>query len=367
MGFDRGSIAFRVCLLPQPLPQDAVARFAANAAGPLTQVYDEPSWGWVTGRFLLETDITDESSLFGSYIHVCLRQAEKKIPGSLMTAECRLEELVQMRARKVDHLNRKAIKEIKEEVKQRLMPKMPPSVSGTYAAIDPVSGFLYVTATSERQLDLFNGFFAKAIGFDPLPMTPDNLAQVKYGVDPLSVPALNISPALEDNDGATGLLGENFLTWLWFYQESRNGILPPTRLGDFSLMIDGPLTFVAEGGGSFESSLRKGTPTNSAEARSAMMVGKKLRSARIVLARNKGEEWSCTLDASQFVIRGLRLPEGESLDPVDLFIDRMTSLDTFRQVLFELFHLYLKTVTDPKGRAEYQAKAKAWVEAHAQC
>ena len=189
---------------------------------------------------------------------------------------------------------------------------------------------------------------------------------MKYGVDPLSVPALNISPALEDNDGATGLLGENFLTWLWFYQESRNGILPPTRLGDFSLMIDGPLTFVAEGGGSFESSLRKGTPTNSAEARSAMMVGKKLRSARIVLARNKGEEWSCTLDASQFVIRGLRLPEGESLDPVDLFIDRMTSLDTFRQVLFELFHLYLKTVTDPKGRAEYQAKAKAWVEAHAQ-
>ncbi len=65
MGFDRGSITFRVCLLPQPLPQDAVARFAANAAGPLTQVYDEPSWGWVTGRFLLETDITDENSLFG--------------------------------------------------------------------------------------------------------------------------------------------------------------------------------------------------------------------------------------------------------------------------------------------------------------
>ena len=119
MGFDRGSIAFRVCLLPQQLPQDAVARFAANAAGPLTQVYDEPSWGWVTGRFLLETDITDENSLFGSYIHVCLRQAEKKIPGSLMTAECRLEELVQMRARKVDHLNRKAIKEIKEEVDGR--------------------------------------------------------------------------------------------------------------------------------------------------------------------------------------------------------------------------------------------------------
>lgn len=366
MGFDRGSVTCRICKLPERLPPDALERFAAQAAGPLAHVQDEPVWGWVTGRFLLETEITEENARFGSAIHLCLRQAERKIPASLMNAECRLEELVQMKARNVEHLNRKAIREIKEDVRKRLLPNMPPTFSGTYVAIDTSTQFLYVTATSEKQLDLFCGFFAKATGIDPIPMTPDSLAQLLYGTEPSSLPAVNISPVLEEDAGATGLLGDNFLTWLWFYQESRNGVLPPTRLGEFSLMVDGPLTFVAQGGGAFESSLRKGTPTNSAEARSAMMVGKKLRSAKLVVVRGKGEEWSFTLDASQFILRGLKLPEGEAMDPADIFEERMANLDILRQLLFELFHLYLNTVKDTDKRREFQKKAKQWVQDHAQ-
>ncbi len=366
MGFDRGTVTCRICLLPEPLPQDALQRFAAQAACAVDQVFDEPSWGWVTGRFLLETELREDNVKFGSFLHVCLRQAERKVPTVLLNAECKLEEMVQMKVRNVDHLNRKAIREIKDEIRQRLLPQMPPSFSGIYAAIDPAEGYLYVSATSEKQLDLFAGFFSKAMGFDPLPMTPDALAQLKYGVEPATVPAVNISPDLEDKEGATGLLGENFLTWLWFFQESHKGILPPTRLGDFQLLVDGPLTFVAQGGGAYESSLRKGTPTISAEARSAMMVGKKLRSAKIMLARNKGEEWSCILDASQFILRGLKLPEGDAMDPVDVFVERMTNLDIFRQMLFELFHLYLNTVTDSAKRAQYQKDAKKWVQEHEQ-
>lgn len=366
MGFDRGTMTFRVCMLPKPLPKDALERLAAQAARSLDYVTDEPEWGWVSGRFLLETDINEDTCKFGPILHICLRQAERKVPSSLLNAECKLEELAQMRARNLDHLNRKIMKEIKEDVKKRLVSRMPPSLSGIYAAIDTVTGYIYLSATSEKQLELFSGFFDKALDFDPLPMTPDNLASVKYNTDPLSIPAVNISPELEDVQGATGLLGENFLTWLWFFQESHNGILPPTRLGDFSLLVDGPLTFVAEGSGAFDCSLKKGTPTNSAEARSAMLVGKKLRRAKLVLARNKGEEWSCTLDASQFVIRGLKLPEGEAMDPIDVFTERMANLDIFRQVLFELFHLYLNTVTDAEKRKEYQNSVKKWVAEHAQ-
>jgi hypothetical protein len=362
MGFDHGTITCRVCALPQPLPEDILEKFAANAAGPIEHATDEPVWGWVSGRFLLENNINEETSKFGSYIHVCLRQTERKIPGSLLTAECRLAELAQMRVDNTDHLNRKQKKAIKEEVRERLLPSMPPALSGIYVAIDPVAQLLYTNAISERQFDLLCGFFAKAVGFDPIPMTPDNLAQVKYDTDPLSVPAVNISPEIDDVNGATGQLGENFLTWLWYFQEENNGIIPPTKLGDFSLLIDGPLTLVAEGAGSFESSLRKGAPTNSAEARAAMLVGKKLRSAKLILARGKGEEWSCTLDASQFVFRGLKLPEGDSLDPTDIFMERMANLDIFRQMIFELFHLYLTIVRNPEKLADYQQKAKKWVQ-----
>ncbi len=367
MPFDKGNLTFRICSLPQPIPADVLENFRADAAGSLEHVQDEPVWGWVSGRHLLETDINEDTAKFGPFFNICLRQAERKIPSSLLTAQCRLEEMVRMRADGVDHLNRKVVKQIKEEVRERLLPKMPPQFSGTYCAIDPVTNMLYTTATSAKQYDILMGYLTKALGFEPEAMTPDNLALLKYEIDPTTIPAVNISPAIDDVNGATGLLGENFLTWLWFFQESRNGVLPATRLGDFSLLIDGPLTFVAEeGGGAFESSLRKGTPTISAEARSAMMVGKKLRSAKLVLARGKGEEWSCTMDASQFVFRGLRLPEGDSMDPVDVFIERMANLDIFRQVIFELFRLYLTIVTDDKKRAEYQTAAKQWVQDHAQ-
>ena len=366
MGFDHGNITFRVCSLPEALPQDALERFDADHACPLERVGDEPSWGWVSGRFLLENEINEETSKIGSYYHVCLRQAERKIPAALLNAECRLAELSRMKADNTDHLNRKIRKEIKEEVKAHLAPQMPPTFAGTYCAIDPIANMLYVTATSDKQFDLFSGYFGKAMGFNPLPMTPDNLAASQYNIDPSDIPAVNISPELSDASGATGLLGENFLTWLWQYVEERNGVLPSSKLGDFSLMVDGPLTFVAEGGGAFESSLRKGTPTISAEARSAMLVGKKLRSAKLILAREKGEEWSCTMDASQFIFRGLKLPEGDSLDPHDIFIERMTNLDIFRQVIFELFHLYLTVMNDSAKRSDYQKKAKKWVENHEQ-
>ena len=366
MGFDHGTITFRVCSLPDRLPNDALERFAAEHAGPLEHVTEEPSWGWVSGRFLLETQINEDTAKFGPYLHVCLRQAERKIPAALLNAECRLAELSRMKADNTDHLNRKIRKDIKEEIKQRLAPQMPPTFTGTYCAIDPVANMLYVSATSDKQFDLFSGYFNKAIGFSPLPLTPDNLALNQFQTDPMDIPAINISPEIDDSIGATGLLGENFLTWLWQYEEEREGILPPTKLGDFSLMVDGPLTFVAEGNGAFESSLRKGMPTISAEARSAMLVGKKLRSAKLILARGKGEEWSCTMDASQFVFRGLKLPEGEALDPADVFEERMANLDIFRQVISELFHLYLTVMKDPAKRSDYQKKAKKWVENHEQ-
>ncbi len=366
MGFEQGNLTFRICALPMPLPQDALARFAESAAGPLDNVKDEPVWGWVSGRFMLEGRIDEETCKIGPFIHICLRQAERKIPSSLLNAEVRLAELSQMAADKVDHLSRKQIKSIKAEVRERLLPNMPPSLSGIYCVFDPVANLMYTTATSTRQLDIIGGFLVKALGFEPIPLTPDALAQTWYETDPTTIPPINISPELKDDAGATGLLGENFLTWLWHFMEQHNGMIPPTKLGDFGLLIDGPLTFVAEGNGAFESSLRKGTPTNSAEARAAMIVGKKLRSAKLILARGKGEEWSCTLDASQFVIKGLKLPEGDSMDAEDIFNERMANLDIFRQVIFELFHLYLTVAADADKRAEYQKQAKEWVKNHEQ-
>ena len=87
MPFDQGTITFRICRLPQSMPEDAIEKFAALVAPPLEDIQDEPVWGWVSPRHLLDTRIDETTIKFAGHYHLCLRQAERKIPASLLTAE----------------------------------------------------------------------------------------------------------------------------------------------------------------------------------------------------------------------------------------------------------------------------------------
>ena len=361
MGFDQGRLTFRICRLSEPLPKDAVKRFAADHAQSLDGVMGEPQWGWGTTRHLLDTNITEDSVKLGSYYHICLRQAVRKIPASLLQAECRIQELSKMEAEGRESLNKKERRAIKEEVKEQLLPNMPPQLSGVFVAIDTVEQLLFTTATSQHSLDVFLGMFSKAMGFEPTVLTPDVAASELFHIDAETIPSFCISPDLNAPDGdENGTVGQNFLTWLWYFQEERGGVLPQSKLGEFSLMLDGPMTFVSEGAGAMESVVRKGSPVVSAEAKASLLVGKKLKSARLILARDD-QEWSCQVDADEFVFRGLKLPEGEAMDPLSIFEERMTNLYIFQSVFFGLYQKFLGEMSDGKKLADYRKKAKNWV------
>ena len=360
MPFDQGSVTFRICYLPEPLPEDFLQRFAALAAPRLQQVQDEPVWGWVSGRHLLEDRIDEETCKLGPYYHICLRQAERKIPASLLNAECRIIELNRMAEADLERLPRKEKQSIKAEVRERLLPDMPPQISGSYIVLDKSENYMYTSATSPRQMDLLLGFFNKTLGFEPIPLTLENIADDILGINSHQIPLFNLSPDLPDT-GDTGTLGENFLTWLWYYQESNHGVLPRSQMGEFSFLLDGPLVLVAEGNGALESNIRKGAPTISAEAKAALRVGKKLRRAKLIFARNQGEEWSFTLDVNDFIVKGLKLPEGENMDRIGIFEERMENIYIVRTLLFALFQRYLKELSDTQKAEQYRQNAKTWI------
>ena len=361
MPFDQGTVSFRVCMLPKELPDDALDRFAAHAAGSLDYVRDEPQFGWVSGRHLLETQIDEETSVKAGYLHLALRQAVRKVPGALLRAECRMAELAFLRESGSSTVNRKERKRIKEEVTERLLPKMPPQISGIPVVIDAQDNLAYVGAPSQKQFDTFLEHFCQAIGFEPIPMTPEVACTNTASVEPEAIVPINFSPELADS-AAGGTLGQNFLTWLWFYQEETGGELPPTQLGTFGLLLEGPLLFVADGPGALESVIRKGMPTLSAEAKAALTVGKKLKRAKIVLAEHDGEQWSGTVDDDEFVFRSLKLPEGEALDPIGSFEERINSLFVFQKVFYALFQRFINDFSNPANGKAFQDKAKRWVK-----
>ena len=71
----------------------------------------------------------------------------------------------------------------------------------------------------------------------------------------------------------------------------------------------------------------------SAEAKAALAVGKKLRKAKILMARGDADKWSFTFDADTFTITGLTLPETEEMELNARFEERVIFLDTGRQPL----------------------------------
>ena len=67
------------------------------------------------------------------------------------------------------------------------------------------------------------------------------------------------------------------------------------------------------------------------------------------------------MDADEFVFRGLKLPEGEAMDPLSIFEERMTNLYIFQSVFFGLYQKFLGEMSDGKKSADYRKKAKNWV------
>ncbi|OQA27672.1 MAG: hypothetical protein BWY59_01032 [Verrucomicrobia bacterium ADurb.Bin345] len=106
--------------------------------------------------------------------------------------------------------------------------------------------------------------------------------------------------------------------------------------------------------------LRKGEPVFSVEAKTALMSGKKLRRAKVTLARGK-ESWQCTLDAQDFAFRSLKLPDSEALDPVGRFQERMRHLDTFAGAFFGLYERFLDERADAKRWATTLKEVHKWL------
>lgn len=360
MSFESGSVSFRAFFVPRDLPNDVVERFAANAAPGLDALKVEPIQGWVGGRHLLDRVITEENAYHAGHLRLSLMQAERKIPPALLKAEQTMEEMAHLQATGKAFLSRKVRSEIKQAVIDRLLPQMPPQLKGISMIHSPRAQMIYAACMSEKQLDAFQIYFARAVGYALIPAMPAEVALRRKNLDVEELAPSSFSPTLDDRQ-VHYVIGEDFLTWLWYLSEREQGALHLEEVGAVSVMIEGPLTFHMEGDGAHVTVLRKGEPLISAEAKSALMAGKKLRQARINVVHGD-EAWSGTLDADQFVFRGFKLPEGEEkVDPLSRFQNRVQQLDTFMDLFFRLYDEFLSRRSREGEWADEVALIRRWV------
>ncbi|MCK5850450.1 MAG: recombination-associated protein RdgC [Kiritimatiellae bacterium] len=358
MAFESGSVGFRTFYLPNGMPHNAIERFADNSAPPITTLGSDEISGWVSGRHLLDHIITEENALYAGYLRLTLMKAERKIPEALLRAECKIEELALMQAEGLSYVKREQRSQIKKEVTARLLPSMPPSLIGIPTVYDSDHQLLYAGAMSEKQVDALTINFKSTQDCPMIPMNAITAAMRLKKIDVSMLEPTSFSPKLE-NPLAHNAIGQDFLTWLWFFSESRGGIMSVNGTS-YAVMVEGPLTFFMEGAGAHVTLLRNGTPEISAEAKTALLSGKKLLRARITIG-GEHENWSTSLDAQEFIFRGFKLPKTEKVDAITGFQQRMMSLNRFNTVFMAFYDRFLSYRLNQNKWAAEQKDIHEWV------
>lgn len=340
------------------LPEDLVELFAARHAGAFNSIGEEPEVGWVTGRHLLDNDINGESCQIGGCYYFNLRKAEKKIPAALLNAICRKDEFAYMQENQMDFVPSKIRRQIKEQAKERYLGKMLPALSGIPVAIHPHEKFLILGASSRTQQEYFIENFMNTVKNEPLPINPGYWLEKFFQTTETSMPTINWGADTVPPDEP--MTGRDFLTYLWYAGE--NGIkVKHSIYGEFEVMVEGPLSFALEreSYGAQEITVKKGeNPMRSAEAKAALAAGKRLKKAKLHIAR-LDQAWSCTFDADNFAFGSVKLPEGENMNRDEIFADRMENILVFKGALEEYFKLFAQNCLSPEFD-KFQRQLKDW-------
>ncbi|HRR34462.1 MAG TPA: recombination-associated protein RdgC [Kiritimatiellia bacterium] len=359
MAFDSGSVSFRLFYLQQQYDSGLIDAFSKHVAPPIESLNRDPIRGWVTWRHLFDRALTDETCVIGPYLHAQWMQAEKKVPPALLRAYVKMEEDTECRARETEFLPRAARAEIKQRVTEALLPKMPPTLASIPVVVDFRNDLLVAAALSDKQIDTLSPAFKETAGTLPILLTPETAALRRRQVNANDLDPVSFSPdpALEPPNEAT--LGMDFFTWLWFAWEKEGGVchLPDGR--EFGVMLEGPLTFYREGQGAHEAVLRKGSPLNSREAGTALLCGKKLKRAKVVIAQGD-DVFSATVDAD-FAFRSLKLPKGEQTEAAGRFEERMLMIETFWSAWLALFDRFLDLRTDAQAWPKTLDAMRQWI------
>jgi len=361
MPFESGSVSYRIYQLPRELPEPLLDGFVKRVAPPLDTIKDQPVYGWVTGRHLLDRQIDDNNAYLGGYLRLCLLQAERKIPTSLLRAELKQEELVRLAVSGNESISRRERTEMKQEIVDRLLPTMPPQLKGMTFIHRPGDDLLFAETLAEKQVDVFVSYLREAFGFPPQVLTPESLALSLGRTDSREWMPCSFSPEVEA-DRTSPMAGHDFMTWLWYQSETRPDAVPAGKEGTAGVLVEGPLTLVMEGGGAHEISLRKGNPTQSAEVKACLLAGKKLRKATVTLVRGE-TTWRMTLDGETLAVRSLKpvAPEN-NLDFISRFQDRMQQVEIVSRLLMGLYGAFVEERRSREAWASRVKEMREWVE-----
>ena len=169
---------------------------------------------------------------------------------------------------------------------------------------------------------------------------------------------------LLDQMHRTSFLGAEFLTWLWYLSEEREGAFAlDDEFGAFELWFEDKLVVGSPSIDAQENHFKGGHPTTSLEARTALKLGKLAREAKLRVVRGN-QEWLFAFKAESLACSGIKIPAVLTKEADEKFYERMELIEQLDQMMKGLFGQFLAIRLSPKWDSEALPALQTWIRSN---
>jgi hypothetical protein len=228
MGFKSGRVSFSrfvidngsLTITPEFIG-DRIKKFAFRDIFPEAA---QESVGWTSLDNILDTSFANVHCIDDRYRLFAMRIDRRVVPGSVMKMRVMQEEERTLKENGKKRLYREQREAIRESVRLALQKIIPPVPKIIEVVWNVEEGCVYLGSLSPSIADEFKALFYETFLLLLKPAQPLDLAECKGRIDPLTI-------------------NRDFLTWLWFKTEERDGeIVIPGYLLDLNAFFVGRVT-----------------------------------------------------------------------------------------------------------------------------
>jgi hypothetical protein len=370
MGLLKGSVTFSryriVGALPDHFPEFFNERIRRDAFQTVWRTTDEKAAGWTSVENGLDTDFPYASYAQGRYMLFSLRIDRKSVAPSLLRLRILEAERKQLAESGQKKLYREQREAIRESVRLELLGKTLPVPSFHEICWSVPDHVLIFCCLSDKVVGELQELFKESFSLGLAPHAPWDAEGA--GANPRGAAAGSNSPEVSLPSLPPGIdpltVGREFLTWLWFKSEERNGMIRISGGSESEVFFVRRLVLEAGEGEYAETIVCQGLHADLKEGKEALRQGKKISAARLRMAHDK-VEWEFTFKADRFHFQSMKLPsvaenEGEEADREGQILERIYLIEKAAGMMDQFFRLFLDLrLSDGWGKE--QARMQKWI------
>ena len=358
MGLLKGNFSFAQFHVDGQLPEaflDFVnSRIKANSFRETAKSTEEKCLGWVSLTDVLDADFENANYALGDYLIFSLRIDRKLIPPKLMRIKLMEEERRYLIESGKNRINKSMAAGLKEKVTLKLMTRLDPVPSFYDVCWAVGQNKIYFSSLADKVADDFADLFKKTFSLNIRRFLPqENPLIVSKPDEEKETPAEN------------SLIGREFLTWLWYKSDERNGRVTIAPDEEVELHFLKRIVLEAGEGEYSQGVVCHGIHAELKEGKEAIRQGKKVKEAGIKLIYNQNE-WEFNFKADSFHFQSLKLPAMEwqetPEDPSGHLLERIYLIENAVKTMNNLYESFLRIRFSAQWEEKELAFLAGWLK-----